>query len=265
MTNASANKNIQPHTITKPIQLLAAWLFGLIAITGSFLSAAAVIKGPVWLTAILVGAAILFVPLFLFAMFVLQTKFRPEMQEDNYYSEYLREKYGKNSKLRIKDYVSGVQDEIVESIESLKSHGTLSFSSEDDFYDKVNFFIRRAEKKIEAIDFIPPSLWRTDFVLRRYIEIQSKEVEQLKKRIHIYNNEALGGFKREYDSYMKLMREAGFELGFLDQEKAGMLGNGINLTPKPLIFRLHAPKALCSGDRIGRAVLAPRLLRGVES
>lgn len=84
---------ITPHRITKPIQLLAAWLAGLAIVNGSFLTAAATIQTPTWILGTLVVASVLNVPLFLFCLFLLQTKFRPEMQEDSYYSQYLQDKY----------------------------------------------------------------------------------------------------------------------------------------------------------------------------
>lgn len=39
--------------------------------------------------AVLVIASVVNVPLFLICIFLLQTKFRPQMQEDLYYSKYL--------------------------------------------------------------------------------------------------------------------------------------------------------------------------------
>lgn len=83
---------ITPHRITKPIQLLGAWLAGLAIIDGSFLTAAASIQSPTWVPGALVVASIVNVPLFLFGLFLLQTKFRPEMQEDSYYADYLQKK-----------------------------------------------------------------------------------------------------------------------------------------------------------------------------
>jgi hypothetical protein len=83
------NERIEPHKVTKPIQLLAAWLLGLIVVDGSFLGAAAILKQPQWAPALLIIAAVCNVPLFLFSLFLLQTRFRPEMQEDSYYSKYL--------------------------------------------------------------------------------------------------------------------------------------------------------------------------------
>ncbi|OWP83000.1 hypothetical protein BWK59_12825 [Flavobacterium davisii] len=88
---------IKPEKITKPIQLLAAWLLGLILINASFLTAASQIIKPDWASGLLVIACVVNVPLFLISIFLLQTKFRPEMQEDTYYSKYLERKYnGKN-------------------------------------------------------------------------------------------------------------------------------------------------------------------------
>ena len=84
--------NIQPDRITKPIQLLAAWLAGLLAIDSCFLIAAARLPVDSWASQALTVAAIVNVPLFLLAVFLLQTKFRPELQEDLYYSSYISQK-----------------------------------------------------------------------------------------------------------------------------------------------------------------------------
>lgn len=82
-------KPFEPSSVTKPIQLLAAWLIGLIAVNGSFLAAAAAIREPSWAPGFLIICAAADVPIFLGALFLLQTKFRPEMQEDTFYSKYL--------------------------------------------------------------------------------------------------------------------------------------------------------------------------------
>jgi hypothetical protein len=86
---------IDPQKVTKPIQLLAAWLVGLIVINTGFLAAAVKIGTNHWTSGTLVIAAIINVPLFLIAIFLLQTKFRPELQEDSYYSKYLDKKSNK--------------------------------------------------------------------------------------------------------------------------------------------------------------------------
>lgn len=80
---------IDASSVTKPIQLLAAWLVGLLALNVSFLGAAAIINTPTWAPGLLVWSAVLNVPVFLACLFLLQTKFRPEMQEDSFYSKYL--------------------------------------------------------------------------------------------------------------------------------------------------------------------------------
>ena len=86
------NHEIAPEKITSPIQLLAAWFVALIVLDGAFLTAAGVVSSPAWISPVLVIAAILNVPLFLGCMFLLQTRFRPEMQSDEHYSEYLKQK-----------------------------------------------------------------------------------------------------------------------------------------------------------------------------
>jgi|GEM_PF-729332 len=85
-------QKIQPHKVTKPIQLLAAWLVGLIVTNGSFLVSATQLSSTEWERGLLVIAAVCNVPLFLFALFILQTRFRAELQEDSFYSEYLSKK-----------------------------------------------------------------------------------------------------------------------------------------------------------------------------
>jgi hypothetical protein len=83
---------INPERITKPIQLLGAWLVGLLAIDASFLFAATSMGTTAWQSSALTVAAIVNVPIFIVALFLLQTRFRPELQEDSFYSTYLNSK-----------------------------------------------------------------------------------------------------------------------------------------------------------------------------
>lgn len=86
------NQKVDPQKVTKPIQLLAAWLVGLITVNGSFLSSAVAIGSSPWESSVLIVAAVINVPMFLGAIFLLQTRFRPELQEDVFYSQYLDKK-----------------------------------------------------------------------------------------------------------------------------------------------------------------------------
>jgi hypothetical protein len=86
------DQKIEPEKVTKPIQLLAAWLIGLILVNGTFLTAASLLENGSWERTALVIASIVNVPLFLVSMFLLQTRFRPELQEDIFYSQYLDKK-----------------------------------------------------------------------------------------------------------------------------------------------------------------------------
>lgn len=83
---------INPEKVTTPIQLLAAWLVGLLTIDSCFLFAATQFDAESWQSGALTVAAIVNVPLFIGAVFLLQTRFRPELQEDSYYSTYLNQK-----------------------------------------------------------------------------------------------------------------------------------------------------------------------------
>lgn len=90
--NLGKQDGINAQMITKPIQLLAAWLIGLIFVNGTFLITAQALNSIEWLAATLVIASVINVPMFLISLFLLQTKFRPEIQEDHYYSQYIRDK-----------------------------------------------------------------------------------------------------------------------------------------------------------------------------
>jgi hypothetical protein len=54
-----AKRAINPGKVTKPIQLLAAWLAGLIVVNGSFLGAATQLSKPEWASGLLVVASVL--------------------------------------------------------------------------------------------------------------------------------------------------------------------------------------------------------------
>src|SRR5258707_4174 len=84
-----AESQIQPHRITKPIQLLAVWMAGLTILVGSLLTGARFLANPQWVPPFLAVSAVALVPVFLGLLFLLQTKFRPQLQEDVYYSEWL--------------------------------------------------------------------------------------------------------------------------------------------------------------------------------
>lgn len=85
-----AEAQIQPHKITKPIQILAVSFAALVLLVASFLGAASAIDSPIWLRCVLCISAIVLVPLFLCAVLLLQTKYRPQLQDDEYYAPYLK-------------------------------------------------------------------------------------------------------------------------------------------------------------------------------
>jgi hypothetical protein len=91
---------IDPHHVTRPIQLLAAWLVGLICIDGIFLEVALRLERGAWERGWLVLAAIVNVPAFLTAMFTLQTRFRAELQDDAHYAQYLSKKTSESLTLK---------------------------------------------------------------------------------------------------------------------------------------------------------------------
>ena len=112
------DSSIKPDLITKPIQLLGAWLAGLLAIDSCFLIAAAKLPTGSWESQALTVAAIANVPLFLLAAFLLQTKFRPELQEDLYYSSYISQKTNARVQVTKEDAVALVVRQRLDQIES---------------------------------------------------------------------------------------------------------------------------------------------------
>lgn len=134
---------IAPERITKPIQLLAAWLAGLILVNGSFLTAATVLSEPSWAIALLVVASALNVPIFLACLFLLQTKFRPEMQEDSFYSKYLELNTGKIIKSTAAE--TAIQNLKVELAESNSRHLEMIGSLDTGLKDLARQFAEAAE------------------------------------------------------------------------------------------------------------------------
>jgi hypothetical protein len=88
--NQMPNPKIEAHKITKPIQLMAVWFVALVIIDCALLTAAAKITTPYWIPPLLVISAICFVLIFVIIVFLMQTVFRKELQEDQFYSEMLK-------------------------------------------------------------------------------------------------------------------------------------------------------------------------------
>ncbi|AIA75758.1 hypothetical protein FF32_13175 [Halomonas campaniensis] len=142
---------IHAHKITKPIQLLAAWLVGLSIVNITFLSAASTISSPSWIPALLAIAAVVNVPIFVVSVFLLQTRFRPEMQEDSYYSDYLHRQVS----VRSDGLESGqeIDQKIEKQIDQLsKQIAELAESSPKDLEEKVRVLIsgERVEELVEV-------------------------------------------------------------------------------------------------------------------
>lgn len=154
----SQSQKIPVEKVTKPIQLLAAWLTGLVIVDGMFLTAAKTINEPAWITGALSIAAIINVPAFLAAIFLLQTKFRPEMQEDSFYSKYLESKTGllkdKNSDNQISNlkeniYTSNTKTlEIVSELQNEINNLSIKLSHVGNF-DKGQVISSELEQKIK--------------------------------------------------------------------------------------------------------------------
>jgi hypothetical protein len=92
---------IKPEKVTKPFQLLATWLAGLVLIDAILVYAAIKYTPYSWVNCMFAVSSVLIIPIFLVLIFLMQTKFRPEMQEDKYYSAYISNKYNKELNKRV--------------------------------------------------------------------------------------------------------------------------------------------------------------------
>jgi pYEATS domain-containing protein involved in immunity len=83
-----AEPGFQPHLIKSPIQLLAVWFATLVVVDGAFVTGAATVSNPAWIAPLLAVAAVVFVPVFLVAAFVMQTRFRAFIQDDEHFADW---------------------------------------------------------------------------------------------------------------------------------------------------------------------------------
>ncbi|WP_145961319.1 hypothetical protein [Salinisphaera sp. LB1] len=155
------------------MQLLGAWLAGLLAIDGSFLFAAVRMGDQSWAGVALVIAAILNVPLFLAAVFLLQTRFRPELQEDSYYSSYLSSKTNEPVKvsktdtryLELRQQISELEEKIISQGGSVQTVSASANSSVENIYVGINKHLENRKdikQKLRDCNIIKISIFGPD-------------------------------------------------------------------------------------------------------
>lgn len=153
-----SESKIKADKITKPIQLLAVWLIGLIAIETSLLTASGIVTIPDWLPAFYGISAVCIIPLFLILIFLLQTKYRPQIQGDEYYAKYLDKntmmfvdvplKSEKPSELIRSDLKKGLED-AQNDIQLLKEKIKKGYSKDD-----VDSILKASNSKINELQRI---------------------------------------------------------------------------------------------------------------
>lgn len=85
-----AGPQLDPGKVKKPIQLLAVMVAGLVLLVASFLMAATKVERPAWAAGMLLITAVAIVPIFVGVVVLMWTKFRVHLQDDHYYSEWLK-------------------------------------------------------------------------------------------------------------------------------------------------------------------------------
>jgi len=83
------NFYLNPKHINQPIQLLGASLIGSVLLVGEFLYASVNVPSQImsWFYCV---TAILIFPIILYFIFILQTKYRVELQGDQYFNESMK-------------------------------------------------------------------------------------------------------------------------------------------------------------------------------
>ena len=202
-------QRINPEKVTKPIQLLAAWLVGLILVNGSFLVAAQQISKPEWASATLVVASVINVPVFIFALFLLQTKFRPQMQEDSYYSQYLQRE--KQFTVEIRPSASEVAEkEVIQTSERIvKSLGPAAKGKEEPIAEILRksqhdlLMVRHGSTRTLSELYLAPQTW--EILIREFSKNSSfiRDIEGLledglvEKKYRGYRNAKLTALGRQ--------------------------------------------------------------------
>ena len=198
------SQKIPVEKVTKPIQLLAAWLTGLVLVNGMFLTAAKSIVEPTWIAGTLIIASIINVPIFLAAIFLLQTKFRPEMQEDSFYSKYLESKTGRTKQLDnkeqvsiLKNYISNSNEKTIEIVSGLQAEikkiSAREMPNNNDMLRQLN--LEEIDRKIEEAS--TSSIWnKYDIQVNKQLQDYEKFKKALSKNnipIHrIFGHEIAG-------------------------------------------------------------------------
>jgi hypothetical protein len=104
--------DLQPHKITQPFQLLAAWFVMLIALEGAFGTAAVKIQNPGWIPEMFAIAMVAMPLLVISIVFLMQTKFRPHLQEGKFYFEWLKDSQ-QYTKIRVPALSEAIVDDVV--------------------------------------------------------------------------------------------------------------------------------------------------------
>lgn len=185
-----SEQKINPNQVTKPIQLLAAWLVGLILINGSFLGAAKAISSPEWAPGLLVIAATLNVPIFLSLIFFLQTKFRAELQEDTYYSKHLEKVTGAVTDRNINT------DKLLDEMKKVQASN-----------NKIEAISRNIEEVTKSLSAQRPETIDIDALLKKLQEtknsISSLEEQKIKSLTSIAINDLIPSYQEILNSIIR--------------------------------------------------------------
>ncbi|MBB1477569.1 hypothetical protein [Shewanella sp. SG41-3] len=200
-----SNQKISPEKITKPIQLLGAWLAGLIIVNGSFLGAAVSINTQGWAVEVLIIASVLNVPLFLICIFLLQTKYRPEMQEDSYYSKYLELSTGVVM-IRKKEDVES--DKIKETIEASNRLNVTLISNLEESIKAIAEQVKYISEPIGLTEQQKEDIKKLEKTIQNSEKSIALAKQMSKKNVDIWVNDLL----ENYQSVVSVLAESGLKV-----------------------------------------------------
>ncbi len=219
-------QKINPEKITKPIQLLAVWFTGLTILVAALLTGASTISTPIWIPAFLAVSTVAIIPVFLIFIFLLQTKYRPQMQEDEYYYRYLDAQTNRPIQMHKDD---GLERKFIR----------------DEPIGKVSELFEKQKKQLQELRTVFDSLEvnlpeSADLVIEAAKETTLKLEDTIEKKDNaIYMNSVL----TDYFKIKSALEDNGF---IMDEETFGndelkklLIGVGENINPKYLSEVIH--------------------------
>jgi hypothetical protein len=138
------NSEIKPEKITKPFQLYAVWMLGLIILAGILISGAKFIGTPTWISPVLCISAVAIIIIGIFLLFIMHTKFRSEFLDDQNYMKYKQWQTKEFKNFKPESFMVKQSEEKI----SITDNMVVKFSNDDITAKKDESWDKREERRI---------------------------------------------------------------------------------------------------------------------